>query len=167
MTALKASVVAFALLCATAPARADEPQGCDAFKWPLGPERTALTAPDRASLASGEALPLGAAAHLKLTPLSEAKLDRPPERAPIDPQSFAGLVHLAAPPSAGVYKVTISSEGWIDLIQGAGFTKPLAFSGAVGCEGVRKSVKFRLSGAATLQLTGAKAADISVIVTPE
>ena len=117
--------------------------------------------------ASGDALPLGAAAHLALTPFAQAKLDRPPERAPSDPQSFAGLVHLPAPPNAGVYKVTISGEGWLDLIQADGFAKPIAFSGAVGCDGVRKSVKFRLEGAATLQVTGAKTPDMSVIVTPE
>ena len=167
MTTLKAFLVACALVGAAAGARADEPQGCDAFKWPLGPERTALTASDKVSLASGDALPLGAAAHLALTPFAQAKLDRPPERAPSDPQSFAGLVHLPAPPNAGVYKVTISGEGWLDLIQADGFAKPIAFSGAVGCDGVRKSVKFRLEGAATLQVTGAKTPDMSVIVTPD
>jgi len=167
MTILKTSFIAFALVCGAAGARADEPQGCDAFKWPLGPERAALTAPDRVSLTSGDALPLGAAAHLALTPLADAKLDKPPERAPSDPKSFAGLVHLPTPPNIGVYKVTISGEGWIDLIQGEAFSKPISFSGAVGCDGMRKSVKFRLEGPATLQVTGAKTADISLIVTPE
>ena len=160
------ALAALALLGATA-ARADEPQGCDAFKWPLAQERALLTAADKASLASGDALAFGAAARLKLAPFADSKLDKPPERAPKDPATFAGLVRLPAPPSPGVYKVTISGEGWLDLIQGDAFTKPIGFSGAVGCEGMRKSVKFRLDGAATLQVTGVKAADISLVVTPE
>jgi len=44
-----------ALLCfGAAPAwAAEEPSGCDKFKWPIERERAALTAPDRAKLASG------------------------------------------------------------------------------------------------------------------
>lgn len=42
----------------------------------------------------------------------------------------------------------------------------MAFSGAVGCEGVRKSVKFQLEGAAVLQQSGVEAPEISVVVTP-
>jgi hypothetical protein len=30
---------------------AEEPSGCDKFKWPIERERVALTAPDRAKLA--------------------------------------------------------------------------------------------------------------------
>jgi hypothetical protein len=32
---------------------AEEPSGCDKFKWPIERERAALTAPDRAKLVSG------------------------------------------------------------------------------------------------------------------
>jgi len=42
------------VLFGTAPAfAAEEPSGCDKFKWPIDRERAALTAPDRAKLASG------------------------------------------------------------------------------------------------------------------
>ena len=38
----------------TAPAwAAEEPSGCDKFKWNIERERAALTAPDRLTLASG------------------------------------------------------------------------------------------------------------------
>jgi hypothetical protein len=51
------------LLLGAAPAwAAEEPSGCDKFKWPIERERAALTAPDRARLVSGSelsALPSG------------------------------------------------------------------------------------------------------------
>src|SRR6516165_691539 len=46
-----------AFLVAAAPAwAAEEPSGCDKFKWPIDRERAALTAPDRAKLNSGAEL---------------------------------------------------------------------------------------------------------------
>ncbi len=42
------------LLLLGAPAyAAEEPSGCDKFKWPIERERAALTAPDRLRIASG------------------------------------------------------------------------------------------------------------------
>jgi len=42
------------LLASAAPAfAAEEPSGCDKFKWPIERERAALTAPDRIRLNSG------------------------------------------------------------------------------------------------------------------
>src|SRR5450631_2515205 len=63
---------------------AEEPSGCDKFKWPIERERAALTAPDRVKLASGgelAALP-STGITLTLRPPGEAKLPSPPERAP-------------------------------------------------------------------------------------
>lgn len=49
-------LIALALL-GTAPAwAAEEPSGCDKFKWNIDRERAALTAPDRVKLASGAGL---------------------------------------------------------------------------------------------------------------
>ena len=41
------------LLGATSALAAEEPSGCDKFKWPIERERAALTAPDRTKLTSG------------------------------------------------------------------------------------------------------------------
>ena len=48
------------LLLGSAPAlAAEEPSGCDKFKWPIEHERAALTAPDRVKLTTGgEKIPL-------------------------------------------------------------------------------------------------------------
>jgi hypothetical protein len=45
-----------ALLGATSAWAAEEPTGCDKFKWSIERERAALTAPDRLKIASGDDL---------------------------------------------------------------------------------------------------------------
>ena len=46
-------LVALALLGAAPAWAAEEPSGCDKFKWDIERERAALTAPDRITVASG------------------------------------------------------------------------------------------------------------------
>src|SRR5260370_26733894 len=73
------------LLLLVAPAyAADEPSGCDKFKWPIERERAALTAPDRFRIASGANLTpaLPVAAVISLRPSAEANLPTTPERKP-------------------------------------------------------------------------------------
>ena len=51
---MRGSLFIALLLLAAAPARAaEEPSGCDKFKWNIDRERAALSAPDRVKLASG------------------------------------------------------------------------------------------------------------------
>ena len=86
---------------------------------------------------------------------SSPKAKRPPERAPRSAQAFAGHFVLAPPAKPGVYKVTISSPGWIDVIDGDSYLHPKSFTGATDCEGARKSVKFDLpSRPLALQFSG-------------
>jgi len=157
-----------ALAVAPGLAAADEPTGCDAFKWPLDRERAALASPGKLAVANGGALTTDAAASLELAPLAEAGLPQAPERASRSPQSYAGHFALAAPAKAGIYKITIASEGWIDVIDGGQFLRPKAFSGVLGCEGARKSVKFDLPARPLdIQLSGVRNGEISLIVSPE
>ena len=85
-------LVALALLGATPAWSAEEPSGCDKFKWPIDRERAALTAPDRAKLASGseQAAVPSTGITLALVPPGDAKLPSPPERAPKE-GTFAGF----------------------------------------------------------------------------
>ena len=161
-------LIGAALAVAPGVAAADEPTGCDAFKWPLDHERAALMNSGKAAVANGGALTADAAATLKLTPFAEAGLPHAPERAPKSPQSYAGHFALAALQKPGIYKITIASEGWIDVIDAGQFLHPKAFSGALGCEGARKSVEFDLPARPLdLQLSDVKNGEISVIVSPE
>jgi len=97
-----------------------------------------------------------------------AGLPNPPERAPKSAQAFAGHFSLAAPAKPGVYKITISSPGWIDVLDREDYLHPKAFTGATECEGARKSVKFDLPARPLdIQLSGVRNGEISLIVSPE
>lgn len=146
----------------------EEGSGCGGFKWPLVAERAALVAADKPSLANGGALAFNVATTLDLEPAASAGLPKAPERAPKSPQAFAGHFALAAPAKPGLYKVTMSGLGWIDVVDGGNYTPSTAFSYAVGCEGARKSVKFDLPARpVVIQFSDVKDKQISVIVSPD
>jgi hypothetical protein len=157
------------VLLGTAPAwAAEEPSGCDKFKWNIERERAALTAPDRITLASGgdlAALPAGAVT-LALVAPADAKLPTSPERAPKE-GTFAGFANFKTAPKAGLYTISLSAGGWVDVIQDGHFLKPKAFSGATDCDGIRKTMKYELSAAPfVLQLSGTKENSVSIAILP-
>jgi hypothetical protein len=168
-----ALVVAF-LLVSLAPAlfgpalAAEEPSGCDKFKWNIDHERTALTAADRAKLASGTeiaAMPSTGMILALRTP-SEAKLPSLPERAPKD-GTFAGFTSFKTAPKAGIYTISLSAGAWVDVVQDGHFLKPKGFSGATDCEGIRKTMKYELGATPfVLQISGAKEDSISIAILP-
>jgi hypothetical protein len=166
---MRTSLLVALLLLGAAPAwAAEEPSGCDKFKWPIERERAALTAPDRAKLASGSelaALPSSGVTLALVTP-ADAKLPTPPERAPKE-GTFAGFASIKTAPKAGLYTVSLSSGGWLDVVQDGHFLKPKAFSGATDCDGIRKTVKFELSAAPfVVQVSGTKEDSISIAILP-
>jgi hypothetical protein len=166
---MRAPILIALMLLGTPPAwAAEEPSGCDKFKWNIDRERAALTAPDRVNLASGgdlAAVPSTGMTIALLTP-SEAKLPSPPERAPKD-GTFAGFANIKAAPKAGLYTVSLSAGGWVDVIQDGHFLKPKAFSGATDCDGIRKTMKYEISAAPfVLQVSGTKENSVSIAVLP-
>jgi hypothetical protein len=118
------------VLLGAAPAlAAEEPSGCDKFKWPIEHERAALTAPDRITLASGAelaAIPATGMTFILVTP-AEARLPTPPERA--KDGTFAGFARFKAAPKPGIYTISLSAGAWIDVIQDGHDLKPKGFSG--------------------------------------
>jgi hypothetical protein len=172
----KTSVTSFVLLAAFAlliavpawsPTWAQEPSGCDKFKWPLDKERALLT--NAAPIASGGELPatLTAAVKVALAPVADAKLPVAPSRAP-KPDTYAGFVRIATPVKAGTYKVTITDNAWVEVVQDGQNLKTGAFSGVHGCEGLRKSVKFDLSAAPfVITISNMTAKEIGVVVTQD
>jgi len=139
---MKRTSLALAVLLIAAPAFGQEAVGCDKFKWPLDRERTLLTQAVPAT--SGGDLALATGAKLTLVPAAQAALPVAPTRAPKD-GSYAGFLRLPAPSSAGTYRVTLSANAWIEVVQDGQVVKAGAFSGVGGCEGLRKSVKFDLT----------------------
>jgi hypothetical protein len=161
--------VALLLLLGTAPAlAAEEPSGCDKFKWNIDRERAALTAPDRIKLASGGELAAfpSTGMTLALHPPAEAKLPSPPERAPRE-GTFAGFASFKGAPKAGLYTVSLSAGGWVDVVQDGHVLKPKAFSGATDCNGLRKTMKYEIApGPFVLQISGIKEDAVSVAILP-
>ncbi len=161
-------LLAGALAAGPGSAQAQEGSGCGGFRWPLDAERAALVRADKPTLANGGAIAMNLATTLELQPLASAGLPKAPERAPKSSKAFAGHFILAAPPKPGVYRITISAPGWIDVLDGEDYLHPKAFTGATGCEGARKSVKFDLPpGALAVQFSGVEGDRISVIVSPD
>jgi len=161
-------LVAFVLLGAVPAWAAEEPSGCDKFKWNIDHERAALTAPDRVKLASGGELAAvpSTGITLGLIAPADAKLPTPPERAPKE-GTFAGFTSFKSPPKAGIYTVSLSTGAWIDLVQDGHNLKPKAFSGATDCDGIRKTVKFEiLASPFVLQVSGTKETSISIAILP-
>ena len=166
---MRSALLTAGLLLGAAPAyAAEEPSGCDKFKWPIGHARAALTAPDRIKLASGAELASIPATGMTLTLVSpaDAKLPSPPERAPRD-GTFAGFASFKAPAKAGIYTVSLSAGAWVDLVQDGHDLKPKAFSGATDCDGIRKTMKYEISASPfVLQISGARDNALSVAILP-
>jgi hypothetical protein len=157
------------VLLGTAPAyAAEEPSGCDKFKWNIDHERAALTAPDRTKLVSGgelAALP-STGITIALVPPGQAKLPSPPERAPKE-GTFAGFANFKTAPKAGIYTISLSAGGWVDVVQAGHFVKPKGFSGATDCDGIRKTMKYELSASPfVLQISGTKEDSVSIAILP-
>jgi hypothetical protein len=160
--------IALTLLAAAPAMAAEEPSGCDKFKWNVDHARSVLTAPDRMKLKSGSELPAlpSNGVTLALVALTDANLPAPPERAPKE-GTFAGFTKFTAAPKAGSYTISLSAGAWVDVVQGGHPLKPKAFSGATDCDGVRKTMKYELSATPfVLQVSGARENSISVAILP-
>jgi hypothetical protein len=161
-------LIAFVLFAAAPAFAAEEPSGCDKFKWPIEHERAALTAPDRIKLASGGELAAVPSTGMTLALLApaDAKLPTPPERAPKE-GTFAGFANFKSAPKAGIYTISLSAGGWVDVVQDGHFLKPKAFSGATDCDGIRKTMKYELDAKPfVLQISGTKEDSVSVAILP-
>jgi hypothetical protein len=162
--------LAIALLIGTAAPvwAAEEPSGCDKFKWPIDHERAVLTAPERVKLNSGSdvtAMP-ATGITLALVAPADARLPSPPERAPKD-GTLAGFASFKGAPKAGLYTISLSTGAWIDVVQDGHFLKPKAFSGATDCDGIRKTMKYELAAQPfVLQVSGSKENAISIAILP-
>jgi hypothetical protein len=89
----------------------------------------------------------------------------PPERAPKE-GTFAGFTSIKAV-KAGLYTISLSSGAWVDLVQDGHALKPIAFSGATDCDGIRKTMKYELSDKPfVLQISGARDNSLSISILP-
>ena len=147
---------------------AQEPVGCDKFKWPLDRERALLTGSSIKTIENGATIdvPTAAAVKVKLVSSADVKLPIAPERAP-KASSYSGFVNMADLKEPGTYKITLSAGGWIDVVQNDRTLRSTGFSGVQGCDGIRKSVKFDLArGSFVVQFSGVPTESLGMVVTP-
>jgi|SRR5690349_2395546 hypothetical protein len=169
---LKVSSVgaALALLIVGASARAEDAPGCKSLAWPLDPERSAFASEKIESVGTGAARGPWKEQNflLKLAPQESVGYAQPPgDRRPPKGKTFGGTVTFDAPAHAERYYVTLSSEGWIDVVQHDTTLRPDAHTGAKECPGVRKSVRFPVGEFPTvLQVSGAPADTIKIGIRP-
>lgn len=160
------SSLALALsLMGASPVFADD-GACRNFKWDLAREQAWFQA-SPPSLTSGATLAKteGAAA-LQLSPVDGLAFVVAPEHKPAV-ATFGAIISTPALDKPAVYQVTLSDEGWIDVIQDGTTIRSGAFSGQKGCPGLRKSVRFDLKpGPVTIQISGVKAQTINVALGP-
>ena len=63
--------------------------------------------------------------------------------------------------------MSLSAPAWIDLVQDGKILKPLAFSGAIDCDGIRKTMKYDLAASPfVLQVSGSKENALSIAIQP-
>ena len=162
------ALVIFIFALRTGAAWAQEPVGCDKFKWPVDKERALLASAKPIASGSDVAQPLAAAVKLTLAPLADAKLPTEPSRKPKSPDSRAGYLRYTALPQSGTYRVTLSDAAWIDAVQDGQEVKSTAHSGVQGCDGIRKSVKFNFTATPfVIEISGTEAREIAIAVTPD
>lgn len=166
-TSSRAGLALIALMAAlqTGPALA-ETTACKPFKWSLTREQGWFQASPPTLASGGTLAKVDGAADLQLSPVADLKFPITTGRKPAT-GTFGALLTLPPIEKAGLYQVTLSDEGWIDVVQAGATVKYSAATGQKACAGLRKSVRFNLAaGPVSLQISGVKAQTIKLAVAP-
>ena len=169
LSAAALALLAAAFACATGSAMAQDKPPCDQFDWSVKRELALLKDPDLETVLSGAtlaSLPSQGVA-LELMPHAAVEYIQAPGRAPKSEDSFGGVLQVLNVEKAGAYNVTLSGEGWIDVIQTGKVLNSIAHTGKKDCETLRKSVRFEFqAGPAAIQISGVAATQIQLAVLP-
>jgi hypothetical protein len=151
---------------------ADTDEGCDAFTWDLSREFSALKSPATLLAASADPrvnpvrLEEGKHFTATLLPQGSVAFAAPPARRPQSENPTAGLLFFRTS-RTGLYRVSLSSRHWIDVLDRGKSIDSQSHQGRGGCEALRQSVEFELPAhrELVLQLSGDGAATVDVVVT--
>jgi hypothetical protein len=157
-----------AVVLGSGPAVADD---CAKFTWDVAHELAVMKQVPQALTAAvkNADVPVLQTEHLyevKLAPQGTVSYLLPPDKPARDDNAHGGLVHFRVPGTA-VYRVSLSSGHWIDVVAGGQFVKSRDFQGHHGCDRPHKIVEFELSADSllTLQFSGAAASPVLVAIT--
>lgn len=154
------------------PAVAAGETGCDGFLWPLTTELSWMKGADSEKVVSGITLPAppkGKAIELSLLPASQVSFAAKPTstQKPEDKETFGGIVSFDGTPAAVHYQVTLSGNGWIDVVQNGASLEATGHTGSKDCDGIRKSVRFEVGpGPFALQVSGVHKESIRIAIRP-
>ena len=170
---LKTSAVAMALAIASHAALADDADPCSRLAWDVSHELAVMKQAPQAVSAGTKAgadvpvLQLDKPYTLKLAGQNTVQYVMKPAKPTLDDGAQGGLFRFRSD-KPGLYRVSITSGHWIDVIDGGQFVKSRDFSGSRGCEKPHKIVQYELAGGheLTLQLSGSTDASILLSITP-
>lgn len=165
-----AGFVTMGLAAAAGAARAADP--CSDFGWNVAHERALFaTQPRELRAARTAASPPRIAGdrlyRLALSPQQQVAFAAPPGKKALTDGAYAGIVRLHVP-AAALYRVSLSSAFWVDIVKDGTVIASTDFTGAHGCSAPRKIVQYRLpAGDVLLQLSGQVSPRVEVTVTRE
>lgn len=148
----------------SAPAQAPAPAMTCAADAPQ-PWRAAKTIQSATSAQGASAAPFGEAVLLRLQADKDVTYVGPARRA-TDRPSFGGVAEFTIE-RAGIYRVVLNENAWIDVIEDGKVIESGRFGPGGPCSGYRKHVQFDLKpGRHQLEISGNEDADLGVWVTP-
>jgi len=164
--------IAAALAVAIAgPVLAEVPEGCDAFSWNLSHEVALFEAPGDA-LAGGRRasdaprVALDRVYAIELAPYSQIAFAHAPGKSRLTDGAHGALVALKVP-EAGLYRVTIDTGAWVDVVRRGAIVVSNQFQGRSACPRFHKSVEYTLQAGETvmIQVTGGTETKVRLAVT--
>jgi hypothetical protein len=166
-------VVSLGCVALVNPALADEGDGCTQFKWDVSHELEVMkqtATPVTAATKPGSAAPLvkiDKLYELKLAPQSGVTYSAPPAKPAKDANAQGGLVRFHTK-QAGLYRVSLASGHWIDVVDRGQLVKSKDYSGSHTCPRPHKIVEFELPAHEdfVLQFSGASDASVIASITP-
>jgi hypothetical protein len=155
------------------PALADEADGCSHFSWDVSHELQVMkqtAAPVTAATKPGAQAPLvkiDKLYELKLSPQSTVTYSAKPAKPTLNDSAQGGLVRFHVD-KAGLYRVSITSGHWIDVVDGEQLVKSKDFSGSHECARPHKIVEFELPANKdlVLQFSGSPDSSVTTAITP-
>jgi hypothetical protein len=145
--------------------------GCDSFTWDVSHELDVLGKPANTVTAGTDVkkpvrLDLDRHYAAKLAPQSTVHVVTMPGKSTPAADAHAGVFSFHTP-KAGRYRISISTDHWLDVLDGGLIVVSSDFQGQRGCEKVHKIVQFELSGNKdfVLQLSGGTQASVDLAIT--
>ncbi len=163
---------AAAAAVAAVPPAAEESDGCSHFTWDVTHELavmkqapTAVTASSSAS-ATVPKIEVDTLYDLKLSSQAGVSYAVKPAKPTLNDSAQGGVVRFHTP-RGGLYRVSLTSGHWIDIVDGGQVVRSKDFQGSRGCARPHKIVEYELPADKdlVLQLSGGTEATVTVAIT--